>query len=187
MSGSRSSDLPPAPSPPDRAAAGPRPPPARGGLPVPAGAGEVEERCAGGVVVRSLGDRLHILLIRDPYGRWGLPKGHLEEGEGSEEAALREVGEETGLGDLELGADLGEISWSFRADRILVRKSCRFFLMRSALDDATPEVSEGITECRWLGADEALEVISYGNARAIVARAIRCLSGPPGAGGPVPR
>lgn len=154
---------------------------------MPACAGEVEERCAGGVVVRVLGDRLHVLLIRDPYGRWGLPKGHLEEGEGNEEAALREVGEETGLGDLELGADLGEISWSFRADRILVRKSCRFFLMRSALGEATPDVSEGITECRWLGADEALGVISYRNARAIVARAIRCVSDPPGAGGVLPR
>ena len=95
--------------------------------------------------------------------------------------------EETGLGDLELGADLGEISWSFRADRIVVRKSCRFFLMWSALGEATPEVSEGITECRWLGADEAPGVVSYGNARGIVARAIRCVSGPPGAGGAVPR
>ena len=154
---------------------------------MPAGAVAVEERCAGGVVVRFFGNRLHVLLIRDPYGRWGLPKGHLEEGEGSEEAALREVGEETGLGDLELGADLGEISWSFRADRTLVRKSCRFFLMRSALDEATPEVSEGITECSWLGADKALSVISYANARAVVARAIRCVSGPPGAGGLLPR
>ena len=187
MSGSRSSDLPPAAAPTDRAPARPRPSPARGGLPVPAGAAEVEERCAGGVVVRLLGGRLHVLLIRDPYGRWGLPKGHLEEGEGCVAAALREVCEETGLGDLELGPDLGEISWSFRADRALVRKSCRFFLMRSALDEATPELSEGITECRWLVADEALEVISYRNARGVVERAIRCASGPPEGGGAVPR
>ena len=52
------------------------------------------ERSAGGVVVRVLEGGPHFLLIRDPYRRWGLPKGHLEEGEANEAAALREVREE---------------------------------------------------------------------------------------------
>lgn len=153
-----------------------RPPSVRDGLTAPASGGRVVEQSAGGVVVRFFGGRPHVLLIRDPYGRWGLPKGHLEDGEGSAEAALREVEEETGLADLELGADLGEIDWSFRANRILIHKFCRFYLMRSALSEARPEVSEGITECRWLPADEALRMISYENARAILALGVRRLS-----------
>ena len=141
------------------------------------------EQSAGGVVVRFLEGRAHVLLIRDPYGRWGLPKGHLEAGEGSEEAALREVEEETGLDDLELGADLGEIDWRFRARRMLIHKFCRFYLMRSTLSVARPELAEGITECRWLPADEALTTISYENARTVVARGIARLSGSSEAGG----
>ena len=128
------------------------------------------ERSAGGVVVRMLDGAPHVLLIRDPYRRWGLPKGHLEEGEGNAEAALREVREETGLNDLRLGPDLGEIDWTFRREGDLVHKFCRFFLMGSTRSEARPEVAEGITECRWLPIDEALRTIAYENARVILGR-----------------
>ena len=52
--------------------------------------GPVVERSAGGVVVRTLNGNLHVLLIRDPYRKWGLPKGHLEDGEGAADAAPSE-------------------------------------------------------------------------------------------------
>ena len=55
------------------------------------------EHSSGGVVARRVDGSVHLLLIRDPYGKWGLPKGHVENGESSFEAALREVREETGL------------------------------------------------------------------------------------------
>jgi 8-oxo-dGTP pyrophosphatase MutT (NUDIX family) len=132
----------------------------------------VEEKSAGGVVVRTTdGEPPRVLLIRDPYGKWGLPKGHLEEGEGTEEAALREVNEETGLEDLELGVDLGEIDWTFRRERRLVHKFCRFYLMTSQVGEARPEQSEGITECRWLSLAEAARTVAYENARVILERA----------------
>ena len=59
-----------------------------------------EEVSAGGIVFRRDGDRTFYLLIRDPYRNWGFPKGHLEDGEDPSAAAVREVGEETGLGGL---------------------------------------------------------------------------------------
>ena len=111
-----------------------------------------------------------VLLIRDPYRRWGLPKGHLEKGEGTKEAALREVREETGLDDLTLGPDLGEIDWTFRKKGRLIHKFCQFYLMGSEQTETRPETSEGITECRWLPVDEALQAISYDNARVILRR-----------------
>jgi len=140
----------------------------------------IEERSAGGVVVRVVDGTSRILLIRDPYGKWGLPKGHLEEGEGTEEAAIREVNEETGLTDLALGADLGEIDWTFRRERKVVHKFCRFYLMTSESGEARPELSEGITECRWLSLDDAVQTVAYENARAILERAGRELGFPNG-------
>src|SRR5690606_18790830 len=71
------------------------------------------EVSAGGVVFRRDGE-LRILLIRDPYDNWGLPKGHIEAGETAQETAEREVREETGLTDLRSIAELPTIDWYFR-------------------------------------------------------------------------
>lgn len=119
-------------------------------------------------MVRPVDGAVHVLLIRDPYRNWGLPKGHLEDGEALSEAALREVREETGLGDLVLGPELDTIDWYFRLQGRLVHKFCAFYLMRSTSGDPVPELEEGITECVWLPMDEALERIGYENARAVL-------------------
>ena len=122
------------------------------------------ERSAGGVVIRKVDDVPMALVIRDPYGNWGLPKGHLENGE----AALREVGEETGLGDLTLGPELATIDWYFRAGTRLIHKFCAFYLMASEAGKPVPEEAEGITECVWLPLEEAEARITYDNAREVV-------------------
>lgn len=119
-------------------------------------------------MVRALGDVPHVLVIRDPYQNWGLPKGHLENGESAGEAALREVAEETGLGDLVLGTELATIDWYFRAGGKLVHKFCAFYLMRSEAGDPVPEAAEGISECVWLTLDQAEQRITYDNAREVV-------------------
>ena len=139
------------------------------------------ERSAGGVVIRHTGDAPYALVIRDPYGNWGLPKGHLENGEGPGEAALREVGEETGLTDLSLGPELATIDWYFRAGTRLIHKFCAFYLMGSDAGDPVPETAEGITECVWLPLEEAEARITYDNAREVVrvARELTTAAGAP--------
>ena len=134
-----------------------------------------EEKSAGGVVVRTRGGVPHVLLIRDPYQNWGLPKGHLEQGEDAPTAAIREVREETGLVALEMGPELGSIDWYFRQQEGLIHKFCSFFLMHSSNGDVSPEVAEGITECEWLPADEAITRITYENAREMIRAAVRYL------------
>lgn len=133
------------------------------------------ERSAGGVVVRPTNGGARVLLIRDPYGKWGLPKGHLEGEEGPREAALREVTEETGLAPLVLGPDLGEIDWMFRLHGRRIHKYCRFYLMASFRGEVEPQVAEGITDGRWLAPDDALREVSYDNARTMVRRALEHL------------
>ena len=146
------------------------------------------ERSAGGVVLRTISGRPHALLIRDPYLKWGLPKGHLERGERAPEAAVREVSEETGLTDVVLGPELATIDWYFRAQDHIVHKFCAFFLMGSEVGEPVPSAEEGITECIWVPIEEAEERISYDNAREIIKVARRVLDENPAAlvseGGP---
>ena len=130
-----------------------------------------EETSAGGVVVRVDNGCAFFLLIRDSYKNWGFPKGHLEPGETPDAAALREVNEETGLGDLRLRGEISTIDWYFRFRGRLVHKVCHFYLMETATTLTSPQRDEGITACRWEPFDRAAELISYENARAVLRRA----------------
>lgn len=128
------------------------------------------ETSAGGVVVRHGSEPL-VLLIRDSYGKWGFPKGHVEEGEAPAAAAAREVAEETGLSGLTVVAGLDTISWYFHWRGRRVHKTCHFFLMESASESTSPQQAEGITECRWESLDLAGELLAYDNAREVLRRA----------------
>lgn len=134
------------------------------------------EDSAGGVVIRHAQEGPLFLLIRDPYHNWGLPKGHVEPGETGESAARREVGEETGLTDLELIGDVATIDWHFQDRQERVHKFCRFFLFASARGQTKPELGEGISACLWLSYHDALERITYDNAREVLREAGRLLS-----------
>lgn len=130
-----------------------------------------KETSAGGVVYRRTGTGPLFLLIRDSYGNWGFPKGHLERGETSEDAAIREVGEETGLDNLTSLGMIETIDWHFRFRGRLIHKVCHFYLMETEIARTKPQRDEGITACRWLPIDRALQAISYGNAREVLQHA----------------
>ena len=91
-----------------------------------------EETSAGGIVFRMERGKPRYLLIRDSYRNWGFPKGHLEAGEAPETAALREVGEETGLRSLVIRGLIDTIDWDFRFRGQVIHKVCHFFLMESS-------------------------------------------------------
>ena len=138
-----------------------------------------DETSAGGVVFR-VDDGLPLyLLIRDSYQNWGFPKGHLEDGELAEAAALREVSEETGLSDLSVRGAIETIDWFFRFRGQLIHKVCHFFLMQTAQASTSPQRTEGITACQWVSFDVASSSISYANARLVLRRAQEMITGVP--------
>ncbi|HEX5972405.1 MAG TPA: NUDIX domain-containing protein [Gemmatimonadaceae bacterium] len=129
------------------------------------------ETSAGGIVFRLEEGTPLFLLIRDSYGNWGFPKGHVERGEGAEDAALREVREETGLRELASCGLIDTIDWYFRFRGRLIHKSCHFYLMETSETETAPQRAEGITACQWVTYGEAHEAVSYANAREVLRRA----------------
>jgi 8-oxo-dGTP pyrophosphatase MutT (NUDIX family) len=139
--------------------------------------GPREETSAGGIVFRLERGKPRYLLIRDSYRNWGFPKGHLEPGEEPATAAVREVGEETGLRSLLVRGLIDTIDWEFRFRGQAIHKICHFFLMESRRSRTSPQRAEGITACRWMSFDEAQRRISYRNAREVLRRAHEMVNG----------
>ncbi|MGH7504064.1 MAG: NUDIX hydrolase [Longimicrobiales bacterium] len=135
------------------------------------------ETSSGGVVFRRSDNGPLFLLIRDPYQNWGLPKGHIEGDETPEQAALREVAEETGLDALIVVCELPTIDWFFRDRGRLIHKFCHFYLVESAHGDPVPQHDEGITDCIWRNFERALATVSYANAREVLRVAGERLNG----------
>ena len=136
------------------------------------------ETSAGGVVYRVHEGHALFLLIKDSYQNWGFPKGHLESGERAEDAAMREVREETGIDDLALRGRIETIDWYFRFRGQLIHKVCHFYLMETSQATTNPQHAEGITACRWVSFDDARAAISYANARKVLGRAHEMIGGP---------
>jgi len=131
------------------------------------------KRAAGCVVYRyDAHGALWLLLIQDRYGKWTIPKGHLEDGESDAQATVREVFEETGIRG-ELGPLIGRIEYSVlskKGERRL--KQVTFFLLRTTATAITLQAEEGIHAGQWLSADAALARIDYPQVRDVLARAL---------------
>lgn len=135
---------------------------------------KVRERSAGAVVFRRARGRLEILLVRDRFGRWSLPKGHVEAGETPEQAAVREVEEETGVRGRVVGR-LPGTRYYFRRGRELVHKEVDYFLAEEAGGEATPQAGE-IEEVRWVALADALALNEYENNIPVLRAALAALA-----------
>jgi 8-oxo-dGTP pyrophosphatase MutT (NUDIX family) len=132
---------------------------------------------AGGVVWRREGDQIEVLLCgRRSDSLWALPKGTPEPGETIEQAALREVREETGV-VAETEGVVGDIKYWFSRPQEGVRyfKTVHHFLMRPTGGDPSLHDHE-FDEVRWVPVGEALKIMSYPNEARILRRAVELIS-----------
>jgi 8-oxo-dGTP diphosphatase len=128
--------------------------------------GTAEIRAAGGVVILP-GEPPRVAVIHRPrYGDWTLPKGKLDPGESFEQAALREVAEETGM-RCELGAELSPVSYRDRKGR---GKLVRYWSMTPLEGVFTP--GDEVDELRWLEAAGAIGLLTYEHDRELVGEAL---------------
>ncbi len=115
---------------------------------------------AGAVVLRKSGD---VLLVHRPkYDDWSFPKGKLDPGESFEEAALREVEEETGI-RCRLGKELPSSRYTDNKGR---PKLVRYWLMEPLDGEFAP--NDEVDELRWLAAADARVLLSYERDRELV-------------------
>ena len=119
-----------------------------------------EVRAGGGVIVR---EGRVLVVHRGRYDDWSLPKGKLEPGESWEQAALREVEEETGLA-CEIGEEVGRTHYPDGAGR---DKEVRYFAMSSS---GEPVARNEVDELRWLPLSEAAGLLSYARELEVLAR-----------------
>jgi 8-oxo-dGTP pyrophosphatase MutT (NUDIX family) len=133
---------------------------------------------AGGVVWRRRDGEVEVLLCgRREDGLWALPKGTPEPGESMEQAALREVREETGVA-VEIERPITDISYWFARPKEGVRyfKTVHHFLMRPVGGDPALHDHE-FDEVRWFPVGEALRLMTYANEANVVRQALDLLGG----------
>ncbi|NLV44881.1 MAG: NUDIX domain-containing protein [Candidatus Hydrogenedentes bacterium] len=138
---------------------------------------------AGGVVVNGKGQMLALARTVTRDGRaveeLRLPKGHIDPGETEEQAALREVGEESGYWGVEIVRDLGTAHSSFSLNGDRYERDERYYLMRltdTERQGAQPvSDEEALFEARWVPLSEADALLTYPTEKEFACRAMGAL------------
>jgi 8-oxo-dGTP pyrophosphatase MutT (NUDIX family) len=135
------------------------------------------EVSAGGVVYRRRPDGVEVVLAARRTRRgdlaWGLAKGGIEADESTEQAAVREVREETGI-EAEIEASLGETRYFYVWEGVRIRKTVHFFLMRATGGDPSDRDDE-MEDVQWFALERALKRAAYRGEREVLGRAAEML------------
>ena len=140
----------------------------------------VDEISAGGLVIDSSGTKgllIGRIDLKDQSREkllWSLPKGHIEAGESPEQAAIREVREETGI-ESEIQKSLGVIDFWFMAGGKRIHKTVHHFLFKEVGGKIAPQVSE-VDDVRWFPLDEIVTKLAYPDEKKLITRSKDLLS-----------
>ena len=132
---------------------------------------------AGGVVFNSNGEVLLIMSgsLRDESRKhWKFPKGHIEEGEASDKAALREVEEETGV-VAKISKKIGDSKYNYTYKEEKIFKIVIMYLMDYQSGELNPQLEE-IDEARWFTPVEAISTLSFVQDKVLLEKALEIKS-----------
>lgn len=127
-------------------------------------------KSAGGVVYIGTG----ILMLRKINGDWVLPKGKVEKSETQEEAALREVKEETSI-KAKMITRLGETQYTFKnfwSKDHLIEKKVVWYLMKALTTNPYPQREEGFVEAKFIHMNQVLKLARYDDEKKILIKAL---------------
>ena len=134
---------------------------------------------AGGVAFRKQDGRIDVALISvGADDRWQLPKGLVDKGESTEDAALREVREEAGI-DTEIVTRIDKVEywyfWEENGQRIRYHKFVYFYLLRYKAGDVRDHDHE-VNDARWVDIDDAIKMLAFDNEKKIMEKAKELIS-----------
>src|SRR3989338_5236004 len=122
------------------------------------------EKSAGAVIFRKEGGKIFYLILQYGQGHWDFPKGHIENQETEQQAARREIEEETGLKEIEFASDFKEtIKYFFRQKGELINKTVIFFLVETKQTEI--KISFEHKAYKWLEYTQAHKELSFKNAK----------------------
>jgi 8-oxo-dGTP pyrophosphatase MutT (NUDIX family) len=134
----------------------------------------VDEVSAGGLVIDKSGSQGLLIGRRDqkdPTGQkllWSLPKGHIEAGETPEQAAIREVAEETGINS-QITQSLGVIDFWFMAGGKRIHKTVHHFIFKEIGGLLAPQESE-VDEVGWFPLGDIVGLLAYPDEKKLIAK-----------------
>lgn len=129
---------------------------------------------SGGVAFRAQDGRIDVALISvGENSRWQLPKGLVDKGESTEDAAVREVREEAGI-NTEIAARIDKVEywyfWKEEGQRVRYHKFVYFYLLRYKSGDVRNHDHE-VNEARWVDIDDAIKMLAFDSEKKIVEKA----------------
>jgi 8-oxo-dGTP pyrophosphatase MutT (NUDIX family) len=139
------------------------------------------EKSAGAIIFRKEDNKIYYLLLHYPGAShraekdyWDFPKGHIEKGEKIEDTVKREIFEETGLKDIKILSGFKEtIKYFFKFERKNILKFVTFFLAETK--EKNVQISFEHIGYEWLPYEEAIEKLTFKNAKEILKRANKFL------------
>lgn len=129
-----------------------------------------KEKSCGAIVFRKHKEGIKYLLLHYGAGHWDFPKGNQEKNETEEQAALREIKEETGIENIEFVREFNEkITYFYKKGEETVFKEVVFFLAEAGTNEVT--ISSEHIGYAWLSYENAFKKLTFNNAKELLRKA----------------